>query len=315
MEKAPPPHLAWKTNCCYFTIITIKNETNMTVKPGSKDSPPGTVRIREVECRSLLNKSGLADYAVNCYAGCSHGCRYCYARFATRYSHPGESWGDFVDVKINAPTILEKELKRRRTGRVFMSSVCDGWQPAESRYGLSGQCLEMLIRRGFPVTILTKSGLILRDLGLLAGKPDVELGVTVTTLNEALRKHIEPAGAPAENRFHVLEEAHRRGIETYAFVGPLMPGLTDTEENLAGLLKAIREAGVDYFYLDRLNPRFGVWPDVKALLEKHHPHLVDHCRRILFSAPDREAYTRHLALMSRRVAGKQGIEDRMTLCF
>jgi DNA repair photolyase len=288
---------------------------NMTVKKGSGESPPGTVRIREVECRSLLNKSGLADYAVNCYAGCSHGCRYCYARFATRYSHPGESWGDFVDVKINAPTVLEKELRRRRAGRVFMSSVCDGWQPAESGYGLSGQCLEMLIRRGFPVTILTKSGLILRDLGLLAGKPDVELGVTVTALNEDVRKYIEPAGAATESRFHVLEEARRRGIETYAFVGPLLPGLTDTEENLSGLLKAIRESGVAYFYLDRLNPRFGVWPDVKALLERHHPHLVEHCRRILFSAADRAAYTGRLVSMTRRIARKQGIEDRMTFCF
>ena len=66
----------------------------MIIKSGGvKDSPPETVRIREVECRSLLNKSGLADYAVNCYSGCGHGCCYCYARFATRFSHPGEAWG------------------------------------------------------------------------------------------------------------------------------------------------------------------------------------------------------------------------------
>jgi DNA repair photolyase len=288
----------------------------MAIKSGGvKDPSPETILIREVECRSLLNKSGLADYAVNCYAGCGHGCRYCYARFATRFSHPGEDWGSFVDVKINALAILEKEVKRRRAGRVFMSSVCDGWQPAESRYGLSGQCLEVLLRHGFPVTILTKSALILRDLDLLKGKPDVEIGVTLTTLNEGVRRLIEPGGSPAKDRLHVLEEARRRGIETYAFVGPLMPGLSDTEENLSGLLKDIKEAGVAYFYIDRLNLRFGVWPAVRALLEKHYPHLVDGCRKVLFNAPDREAYTLRLASMVRRVARKQGIEDRMMLCF
>ncbi len=276
---------------------------------------PGTVRIREVECRSLLNKSGLADYAVNCYAGCGHGCRYCYARFATRFSHPGENWGDFVDVKVNALAILEKEIKRRRKGRVFMSSVCDGWQPAEATYALSGQCLEWVVRCGFPVTILTKSDLILRDLGLLAGKPDVELGVTVTALDEGLRKQIEPAGATTESRFRVLEEARRKGIETYAFVGPLMPGLTDTEENLAGLLKSIRETGAGCFYVDRLNLRYGVWPAVRTLFEKHHPPLLEGCRKVLFHAPDREAHALRLKSMIRRIARKQGIEDRMILCF
>ena len=288
----------------------------MIIKSGSvKDFHPRTVRIREVECRSLLNKSGLADYAVNCYAGCGHGCRYCYARFATRFSHPDEDWGGFVDVKINARTILEKEVKRRRAGRVFMSSVCDGWQPAESRYGLTGQCLGLLLRHGFPVTILTKSALILRDLDLLEGKPDVEIGVTVTTLNEEVRKLIEPGSAPAKDRLHVLEEARRKGIETYAFVGPLLPGLSDTEENLSGLLKEIKETDAAYIYIDRLNLRFGVWPAVRTLFEKYYPHLLDGCRKVLFDAPEREAYTRHLASMARRIARRQGIEGRMMLCF
>ena len=111
-------------------------------------------RIAEVECKSLLNKSGLADYAVNCYSGCEHGCRYCYARFVTRFSHPGEQWGSFVDIKVNAPAVLAREVKRKRVGKVFVSSVCDGWQPNEANYGLTRQCLEILLSYGYPVTIL-----------------------------------------------------------------------------------------------------------------------------------------------------------------
>ena len=111
----------------------------MTSNMSTPQPVPGC-RRREIECKSVLNKSGLADYAVNCYAGCEHGCVYCYARFATRFSHPGETWGGFVDARINAPQILAREIKRKRVGQVFMSSVCDGWQPAED------------FARGFPVT-------------------------------------------------------------------------------------------------------------------------------------------------------------------
>ncbi len=73
--------------------------------------PEGNYRVAEIECRSLLNQSRLADYAVNCYAGCEHGCVYCYARFATRFSHPREPWGSFIDVKVNAPRVLAQEVK------------------------------------------------------------------------------------------------------------------------------------------------------------------------------------------------------------
>src|SRR4030042_910220 len=119
----------------------------------------GNCRVAEVECKSVLNKAGLADYAVNCYAGCEHGCCYCYARFVTRFSHPGEPWGSFVDVKVNAPQILEREAKRKRVGQVFLSSVCDGWQPREASYLLTRQCLEILLHYHYPLTILTKSAL------------------------------------------------------------------------------------------------------------------------------------------------------------
>jgi DNA repair photolyase len=117
---------------------------------------PG-IKYKQVECKSLLNKSGLAGYAVNCYSGCGHACVYCYARFATRYSHPHEDWGNFVDIKINAPQVLAREVKRKPAGQVMLSSVCDGWQPAEKDFLLTRQCLEILLRYRFRVSILTKN--------------------------------------------------------------------------------------------------------------------------------------------------------------
>jgi DNA repair photolyase len=275
----------------------------------------GGCRVSEVECRSVLNRSGLADYAVNCYAGCEHGCVYCYARFATRFSHPGEPWGSFIDVKVNAPQVLAKEAKRKRVGTVFVSSVCDGWQPREASYSLTRQCLEILLGYGYPVTILTKSALAGRDLDLLAAKDKVEFGVTITTLDEGLRRLIEPRSSPSTDRLGLLEAAKRRGTRTYAFLGPLLPYLLDTEEGLTLLLRAVKDVGVDYFYVDRLNRRFGVWPSLKSLLEKHSPHLIAGYRKILFDESAGREYSERLMSFVYRLARKQGVDDKMRLCF
>lgn len=271
--------------------------------------------VREVECRSVLNKSGLADYAVNCYAGCEHGCVYCYARFATRFSHPGEPWGSFVDVKINAPQVLTHEAKRKRVGRVFISSVCDGWQPLEASYHLTRQCLEILVPHCYPLTILTKSTLASRDLDLLTSKEGVELGVTITTLDEGLRRLIEPRSSPSAGRLALLQEAKRRGIRTYAFVGPLLPYLSDTENSLTPLLKAVKDVGADYFYVDRLNRRFGVWPSLKSLLQEHFPDLMDEYRWIFFNERASREYSDRLIATVNCLARKQGLDGRMRLCF
>lgn len=272
--------------------------------------------VREVECKSILNKSGLSDYAVNCYAGCEHGCVYCYARFATRFSHPGEPWGSFVDVKVNAPDILAREVGRKRAGRVFLSSVCDGWQPQEAHYGLTRRCLEMLLHHRFLVSILTKNALAGRDFDLLAAsKEEVEFGMTITTLDEVLRRLIEPESSPSAEHLNLLHEAKSKGISTYAFLGPVMPGLSDGEENINRLLKAVKDAGVDYFYVDRLNPRFGVWSSLKDVLQRHYPDLVELYRRLLYNEMARAEYSEWLMALVLSIAGKHGLDDRMKLCF
>ena len=279
------------------------------------DAAGETCRVREVECRTVLNKSGLTDYAVNCYTGCGHGCVYCYARFASRFSHPGEPWGSFVDVKINAPDILAREAARKRTGMVFLSSVCDGWQPLEEKYRLTRSCLEILLHHGFPVSVLTKSKLAGRDLDLLADCKDGEFGVTVTTFDESLRQIFEPGSSPSMERLGVLRDASSRRIRTYAFLGPLLPGLTDGEENLSRLLEAVDDCGIDYFLLDRLNPRWGVWASLREVLDKHFPHLTRAYRRILYDGRTRNEYSERLAALAGKLSVKYGLEGKMRICF
>jgi DNA repair photolyase len=277
--------------------------------------PKMETRLAEIQAKSILNKSGITDWTVNCYSGCEHGCLYCYARFATRFSHPRERWGSFVDVKVNAPQVLEREVNRKRVGRVFMSSVCDGWQPVEEKYGLTRRCLEILLQHSFPITILTKSALAGRDLDLLAGKNNVDFGVTITTLDESLSKLFESKSSPPAERLALAEEAKTKGITTYVFLGPLIPHLSDTEESLRSLLHAVREVGADYFYVDRLNPRYGVWPSLKGLLQEYLPHLTEEYKKILFNGRVRERYSEELVGRLSKLAKQAGLSDKMSLIF
>ena len=269
----------------------------------------------EIQAKSILNKSGITDWTVNCYSGCEHGCLYCYARFASRYSHPHELWGTYVDVKLNAPQVLKREVKVKKVGKVFVSSVCDGWQPVEEKYGLTRRCLEILLRHDFPVTILTKSSLAGRDLDLLIGKNDVDFGVTITTLDESLSKLLEPKSSPPAARLALIEEAKGKGIRTYAFLGPLMPYLSDSEKSLGLLLNAVKDVGADYFYVDRLNPRYGVWSSLKVLLHERFPHLVEDYKKILFSKSVRERYSERLVARLGKLAEQLRLSDKMSLIF
>jgi DNA repair photolyase len=265
---------------------------------------------RRVECKSLLNKSGLSDYAVNCYSGCGHACVYCYARFVTRFTHPHEDWGAFVDVKENAPEILAREVKRKPAGHVMLSSVCDAWQPVEKTTLLTRRCLELLVQYRFPVSALTKNALAARDLDLLK-QGGGELGVTVTTLDAGLARLIEPGASTPEKRLEVLQEAKSKGIKTYAFIGPLMPFLSDMEENITGLLKAIKDVGTDYFYVDKLNLRYGVWPALLKLLKDHYPALLPDYRKTFFEQEVKEAYKERLSHTVNTIAAKLGVADKM----
>ncbi|MFQ6049115.1 MAG: radical SAM protein [Phycisphaerae bacterium] len=269
--------------------------------------------VREVPCKSALVKSGICDYALNCYTGCQHACRYCYARFMGRFHHPDQPWGSFVDVKLNAPEVLTRQLRRRRTypGSVFVSSVCDGWQPLESRYRLTRSCLGPLLEHGFELHILTKSSLARRDLDLLTGCPRVLLGVTVTTLDEHLRRQLEPHASPAADRIALLREAARRHIRIYAFFGPLLPGLTDTTANIDKLFAAVADLPLSHIYVDRLNRRWGVWPSLKQWLGTYRPDLLPAIRNALFDTTASHQYEQRLRQRIRRTAARFGLASKL----
>lgn len=217
--------------------------------------------IQEIKSKKILVRSRIQEkaYCLNPYIGCQHGCRYCYATFMKRFTNHKESWGEFVDVKVNAPDLLAKEIQHAHRWEVIVSSVTDPYQPLERRYQLTRQCLKILLDHKLPVSILTKSSLVLRDMDLLSRLDHCEVGLTITTDDERVRKLFEPLSSPIPERIRTLETLHREGIRTYAFIGPILPQDPQT------LARQLMEA-VDFVYIDRMN----YWGKVASLYSKFH---------------------------------------------
>ena len=207
--------------------------------------------IKEVQAKSVLSASKIFPYVVNPYIGCQHGCTYCYARFMKRFTHHLEPWGEFVDVKINAPELLEKQVAQKKPDRVWVSGVCDPYQPIEARYQLTRQCLAILARQRWPASVQTRSPLVLRDIDILKDSKDFEVGLSVTTADDSIRKLFEPHAPVIKQRIRALDELHTAGIRTYAMIAPMLPGAANLGEALEGK--------VDYVILDRMNYNHSVW--------------------------------------------------------
>jgi DNA repair photolyase len=209
------------------------------------------MKIREILAKTILSKSKIFDWTINPYIGCQYGCTYCYARFIKRFTGHKEEWGEFIDVRINAPKMLEKEIKKKEKGNVWISGICDPYQPIEGKYQLTRKCLEILLKYQWSVTIQTKSPLVLKDLDLLKKFKEIEVGFTITTSEDDVRKIFEPKAPPIQERIRALEKIHNEGIKTFAMVAPVLPGAKELFQKLKGK--------VDYVILDRMNYHYADW--------------------------------------------------------
>lgn len=240
--------------------------------------------------KSILSRSGIygIDYSINPYFGCMHGCLYCYARYMLKRFPAGLKWGEFVHVKINAPRILIKDLRHAKFGRILLSSVTDPYQPIESKYEVTRKILRILASKKFPVTILTKSSLVTRDVDLLRLFRDVEIGLTITTINEDVRSIFEPRASPSYERLNALKQLKEDGFTVFAFLGPLIPVIC--EEGLESLIKELKKINVDYVVVDKLNVKAGNWPYIKNAILNYFPQLFQRIEEILFNRGEYARY-------------------------
>jgi DNA repair photolyase len=209
------------------------------------------MNVKEVYAKTILSESKVLDYTINPYMGCEHGCTYCYARFKERFAGHNEKWGEFVDVKINAVILLQHEVRKKKRGKVWISGVCDPYQPLEKKYELTKSCLGLLSKQHWPVIIQTKSPLVLRDIELLRKFPEIEVGFTVTTADENIKKIFEPNAPSIKQRIETLERLHSVGIKTFAMIAPILP-------KAESLIPHLKEK-VDYVLIDRMNYHYADW--------------------------------------------------------
>jgi len=234
---------------------------------GHKESK---MKIKEIAVKTCMTKSKLSDYVINPYTGCSHGCKYCYADFIKRFQNIPDKWGEFVFAKTNCPELLEKEIEKNRPGQIFMSSVCDCYMPEEENFKLTRKILEVFSKSGlkakFEIEILTKSALVRRDFDLLK-ELDIELGMSVNQLDEEVARIIEPLASSPGERLETLKEAKAKGIKTFGFISPVLPGLCNLEE----VFSALKEAGAGYVWVELFNMRGSAIDKMLPVYRKYFP--------------------------------------------
>lgn len=238
-------------------------------------------KINEIQAKTILTKSGLpgSDWVINPYNGCQFACMYCYAAQIARWHHPNEDWGSFLDVKINAPELLKKELEKfgkKDFGFIFFSSITDPYTSLEAKYNLTRQCLEVLADFGYEgeVGIQTKSPLVLKDIDILKKIKNVQVGFTLTTLDNKASRFLEVFAPPVTERIKALKELNKHNIKTYAFIGPILPHFIKSKKEIDELLDSVQDAGTNEVWLEHINLSSKIKDRLFAYLKTEAPELI-----------------------------------------
>ena len=239
--------------------------------------------VFEDDSQSIVSENHSPDvpfrFSINPYRGCEHGCAYCYARPTHEYL----GWSAGIDfetkilAKTNAVPLLKKWLRKPnwKGERLALSGVTDPYQPIERKLCITRSILELLWECRNPLTIITKNALVERDLDLLqpmAEKKLVSVALSITTLDAELARKLEPRCSSPEARLRAIESLAKAGVQVFASVAPIIPGLNDSE--IPSILKAVSDAGAQGAGMTMLRlpgavePIFLNWLDVHLPLQK-----------------------------------------------
>ncbi|HLK58183.1 MAG TPA: radical SAM protein, partial [Chthonomonadaceae bacterium] len=209
------------------------------------------IELTEAPCKSLLQKSkmGFTDYHINPYSGCAFGCAFCYVPSLRRFrGQEWETWGRWAQAKTNAAEVLRRELaKVGPEARITIGSATDAWQPAEKQYGITRAILEELALHSNPLSIITRSPLLIRDIPLLERLRDrggVHVGISLSTFDDCARRVFEPHAPSVIGREHLVRKLLAAEIPTSLFWMPLLPGISDNAPGVAEYLERAAALGI-----------------------------------------------------------------------
>ena len=287
--------------------------------------------IREVHVKSILNRHKrrdpwfLDDYSINPYYGCSFGCIYCYTR-GSKYGASGP-----VSIKVNAVDVLRRQLELRarkgQYGIIAISTSTEPYQVFEMEYGITRQILEVVEEYRFPVHIITKSNMVLKDMDVLrkiderailpedlSGRPGRGAIITfsISTLDADVYRRLEPGAPSPVERLRAMEELSREGFLTGLAIIPALVGISDDEDSLREMMRKARDHGAHYVFVGALT-LFGSGPhDSKTLfmkfVEENYPHLYPLYRKMYRSFQPGLKYRRSLEDMWKSLAAEYGLK-------
>jgi DNA repair photolyase len=278
------------------------------------------VEYREEPCRVALNRvKGMPfDWSLNPYMGCVHRCTFCYVRaFERRADRPSDDrYGSSIRVKTNIADVLRGELRRPKWNGepIAIGAATDPYQPAEGRYGLTRACLEVLRNAAQPFSIITRGPLIVRDAELLAEasrRADVSVTFSVPTLDDDVWRTTEPGTSPPRQRLRALKVLVEHGVRASVGMAPLLPGLSDSPDQIRRVVEAARAAGACGIWANVLYLKPGTKEHFLRCLERDWPELLAdyeqlYARRAYLAATD----TAPAREQVRRLARASGIRDR-----
>ena len=247
------------------------------------------VEYRSLPSKSILNRCSNPKmpfrWTINPYRGCEIDCRYCYAPYTHRYLGIDDpsGFGSLVFSKENARSLLIRDLSKSVRGPIAIGTSTDPYQPGERRFETTRGILQAFaLFGGHTIGITTKSDLILRDidlLGKIAIRNTLHVNLTVTTMDPALARQLEPRSVVPARRIEAVRELRWRGISAGVFSAPVLPLLTDSLESLGGVARAARRAGALWWHAHPLFLRPAARERMLPFLETEYPGVAERYRR------------------------------------
>ncbi len=277
------------------------------------------IQYVETECQSALNRvRGMGfSWSLNPYRGCVHGCHYCFARRYNAFADldPGNDFSGLVFVKTNIVERLRHDLSRPSWRRelVAIGTATDPYQPIEGRRRLTRGCLEALAERRTPFQIVTKGTLVQRDVDVLshaASAAGASVCFSVTTMNADLWRELEPGTPPPRRRLQVMERLSAAGVRTGVLLAPVVPGITDDQEELAAVVEAAASHGAHFLIPQVLHLQPGTREHFMSYLAEQHPRLHSAYQRLYTESYAPRTLQRDITDRVAELTDEHGLKDR-----
>lgn len=235
------------------------------------------MEIREVAAQRILNPTSidLGDYVINPYKGCAFSCLYCYAQFNKVAMRDSRKWGSYIDIRLNSPLLLERELLKKKPKKVLLGSTTECFQPCEKKYALTKKILALLNKYNIKFSILTRAPLITESINELQKGNCNTVYFTVNNFSSELKKLLEPASPNFEDRYTAVKKLKKANINVIPYFSPILPFVSDLEHIF------LKFRNFDRIDFEGLNFNLGNINKAIDAISKTNPKLTEKYKRLL----------------------------------